>query len=105
MNGVTALLEGVIEAFKEVELPQEWRIESSDDRALSDGYLFLRRNMVITACIVDYHRQMRAATLGKGPITLEKYTNNWELVCDADTPEQVVQAFLTYDTFGAFNDL
>lgn len=104
---MTALLKEVLEVLKEVELPPRWAFDSSDNWALTDGYIFLKKGKDSAACIVDYHNQRRAiTTLGKGPISLEKYSKDkWELLCDADTPKQVVDAFLTYNTFGAFNDL
>ena len=100
---MTALLKEVIEVLKKVELPPGWFFDPTDNWALTDGYIFLKRGLNSTACIVDYHSQARAITKGsKGPLTLEKYTDHWEALCDADTPEQVVEAFLTFATFGEF---
>ena len=100
---MTALLKEVLKVLKGVELPPEWTVDQYDNRAINDGYLFLKKGKDSMACIVDYHRQARAVTRGaNGPLTLEKWDGDWAVLCDADTPKQVVMAFITFATFGAF---
>jgi hypothetical protein len=93
-------------AIEEGEIPDDWGTTKPIDRDIRDGYIFLRKDRIIVGCIIDVAIHRRAATTGKGPLTLEKYTKEgWKVLCDADTPEQVVAAFITYNLFGEFNDL
>jgi len=100
---MTTLLEEALKEFDKVELPEGFTIDKDDGRVLHDGYIFIRQRTTIKACIVDVEKQARAATPGgKGPLTIEKWDGEWVILCDADTPEQAVSAFINFATFGAF---
>ena len=109
MNGVTTLLEEVVEEFKYVELPPHWTLKEQALGAYSDtfkdGYLIIfstRSNTIV--CITDVQNQGGVPTPGsKGPLAIEKNnTDGWVLVCDADTPKQIVDAFMVFLAFGEF---
>lgn len=104
LHAVARSLEAAIEKG---EIPADWDTTKPIDRDIGDGYIFLRRDRIIVGCIIDVAIHKRAATTRKGPLTLEKYypKDGWKVLCDADTPEQVVAAFITYNLFGEFDDL
>jgi hypothetical protein len=102
-----AVIKSLADATDKGEIPANWEATNPADRDIGDGYIFLRRDRIIIGCIIDVAIHKRDATAGKGPLTLEKYYSKygWKVLCDADTPEQVVAAFVTYSLFGEFNDL
>ena len=106
---VTALLTETLDTLNKEVLPTGWTIGDGLDREMNYGYIFLRKNKVITGCIIDITVHKRASSIGKGPLTLEKYEphpgKGWTVLCDADTPEQVVAAFITYVLTGEFDDV
>ena len=99
-----AVLKDLQKAMDKGEIPPEWTITDPPDRDIEDGYIFLRKDRVIIGCITDIAVYKRAKSTGKGPLTLEKYVTHggWVVMCDADTPEQAVSAFITFATFGEF---
>jgi hypothetical protein len=106
----TVLLTDTLEAIKKEGLPTGWTIGDGLGKEMEDGYIFLRKNKIIVGCIIDIAVHKRAASIGKGPLTLEKYEPKprgagWTVLCDADTPEQVVAAFITYVLTGEFDDV
>jgi hypothetical protein len=104
---VTALLREVLKELDKVELPEGFTIDKEDvmhQEMFKDGYLMIDYRRIGVACITDIGNHNRAISPGlKGPLSIEKYDNKeWSAVCDADTPEQVVMAFITFATFGEF---
>jgi len=105
----TALLTKTLKVIKKEGLPTGWTVGDGWAREIEDGYIFLRKNKIITGCIIDIAVHNRASSIGKGPLTLEKYEpkpgKGWSVLCDADTPEQVVAAFITYELTGEYDDV
>ena len=105
----TALLTETLEAIKKEGLPTGWTVGDGLDKEIEDGYIFLRKDKIIVGCIIDIMVHTRAPSTRKGPLTLEKYEphprKGWTVLCDADTPEQVVAAFITYVLTGEFDDV
>ena len=98
-----AVLKDLQKAMNKGEITPEWTITDPPDRDVEDGYIFLRKDRIIVGCIIDIAVHKRAQSIGKGPITVEQLDKEWVVLCDADTPEQAVSAFINFATFGAFN--
>ena len=103
---MTALLKEVLKELHKVGLPEGFTINDGviHQSIFGDGYLLVEYNRITVACITDMHNHNHAVSPGlKGPLSIEKYNNTeWTAVCDADTPEQVVSAFINFATFGEF---
>lgn len=100
----TPLILKIQKVIDENPLPEGWEADSKE-RVGDDGYIFIRRGGEITYCVVDIANHKRAASEGKGPITVELYAGNWTALCDADTPEQAVAALITFILTGNHDEL
>ena len=100
----TPLIHEIQEVMDENPLPEGWEADSRG-RVGDDGYIFIRKGGVIIYCVVDIANHRRAASEGRGPITIELYAGNWIALCDADTPEQAVAALITFILTGNHDEL
>lgn len=100
----TPLIHEIQKVIDENPLPEGWEADSSE-RVGDDGYIFIRKGRVITYCVIDIANHRRAASEGKGPITVEIFDGDWAALCDADTPEQTVAALLTFILTGNHDEL
>lgn len=105
---MSALLKEVQRLLKETPLPGEYNLKGSTENDVSGGYIFIKEGEIIKLCVVDpkMHASRNKAYVYQGiTLVLEKYADNWEFVCAAETPQQLVGALFTYILTGVFDDL
>ena len=100
----TPLILKIQKVIDENPLPEGWEADSKE-RVGDDGYVFVKWGTAIMYCVIDIANHRRAASEGKGPITVEIFDGDWIALCDADTPEQAVAALITFILTGNHDEL
>ena len=85
-------------------MPPGWGLAPNSHWEQQHGFIFLRKSGIIKACLIDLPHMKRAMCTDppQGRFAIETYTtaDGWKVENYADTPEQLVAAFITYVVTG-----